>query len=247
LGNTAGAARTGRRVPRREERAPRGKKAVVAKAIVAKDGRGRKAHDAPRRVRLPVDERRINLIELGIQLFSSRSYEDLSIDEVAAAAGISKGLLYHYFRSKQEFYAETIRVASMRLRRLTEPDPKLPPYERLRAAIDAHLGFVKEHSLAYAAIYRSGVAVAPEVGEILEDHREAVMRSFLHDLRLRKPPAVLRAAIRGWIFMVEGACLDWIAHPELRREDLRELLVAGYAAMFAKALEIDPKSLRATK
>jgi alkaline phosphatase len=70
------------------------------------------------------------------------------------------------------------------------------------------------------------------------------MRNFFQDLHVRKPAAVLRAAIRGWIFMVEGASLDWIAHPELRREDLRELLVAGYAAMFAKALEIDPKSAR---
>jgi AcrR family transcriptional regulator len=214
---------------------------------VAKKSPARKAQSsAPRRVRLQVDERRIKLIELGIQFFSTRSYEDISIDDVAVAAGISKGLLYHYFRSKQEFYVETIRAASLHLRRLTEPDPKLAPPERLRAAIDAHLAYVQAHSRAYAAIYRSGVAVAPDVGGILEEHRESVMRNFLHDLQVRKPSAVLRAAIRGWILMVEGASLDWIDHPELRREDLRELLVAGYAAMFAKALEIDPRSVRLT-
>ena len=48
---------------------------------------------ADRRVRLDLDRRRAQLLELGIDLFSKRSYEDMSIDEVAEAAGISKGLL----------------------------------------------------------------------------------------------------------------------------------------------------------
>lgn len=218
----------------RTEKRPRGSR---------KNGRRAAASSSPR-VRLQVDERRAKLIELGIQLFSAHSYEDISIDDVAAAAGISKGLLYHYFRSKQKFYVETIRAGSLHLRRLTQPDPKLPPVERLRAAIDAHLAYVLEHSRVYAAIYRNGVGVAPEVSTILEAHRDAVMRNFLKDLGLRKAPPVMRAAIRGWILMVEAASLDWLAHSELRREDLRELFVSSYMAMLAKALEIEPRGHR---
>ena len=52
---------------------------------------------------------------------------------------------------------------------------------------------------------------------------------------------MLRAALRAWIAMFEGACLDWIAHPELDRTQLRELVIAGYAAMLTKAAELDPK------
>src|SRR5262245_989289 len=94
-----------------------------------------------RRVRLQTDERRSQLLELGSELFSTRSYDDISIDEVAQIAGISKGLLYHYFRSKREFYVETIRADSMRLRELTAPDPTLSPALQLRTAIDAHLDY----------------------------------------------------------------------------------------------------------
>src|SRR6266851_70860 len=94
---------------------------------------------APRRVRLQIDERRSRLLELGIKLFAKYSYDDISIDQVAEAAGMSKGLLYHYFGNKREFYVETIREASLQLRRVTEPDPSLPPGPRLRAAVDAHL------------------------------------------------------------------------------------------------------------
>lgn len=195
-----------------------------------------------RRVRLQTDERRVLLLDLGIRLFSTHSYEDISVDDVAAAAGISKGLLYHYFKGKREFYVETIRAASLRLRLLTKPHPELPPAARLRAAIDAHLNYVQEYGAVYAAIYRSGVAIAPEVTDILEEHREVVMRYFLRNLGIKKARPVLRGALRSWIAMVEGASLDWITHPELARDDLRELLVSCYISMLAKAFELDPRS-----
>ncbi len=200
---------------------------------------------APRRVRLQIDERRAQLLELGIRLFSTHAYDDISIVDVADAAGISKGLLYHYFQGKREFYVEVIREASLQLRRLTEPDPTLPPSARLRAAVDAHLNYVQEHGPVYAAIYRSGVAIAREVSAILEEHREVVMQYFLRDLKVGKPSAVLRAALRAWIAMMEGASLDYIAHPDIGRDALRELMIAGYAAMLAKAAALDPRTARA--
>src|SRR3954452_15993907 len=94
----------------------------------------RRRRTAPSRARLPVDERRTQLLDLGIRLFSEQPYEDLSIDQLAEAAGISKGLLYHYFQNKRGFYVEVVRAASMQLRALTEPDESLPLNKRLRAA-----------------------------------------------------------------------------------------------------------------
>jgi len=62
---------------------------------------GLKLVPAPRRVRLQIDERRKQLLELGIEVFSTQPYEEISIESLAEAAGISKGLLYHYFRGKR--------------------------------------------------------------------------------------------------------------------------------------------------
>ena len=197
-----------------------------------------------RRVRLPIDERRAQLITLGTRLFSTRSYDDISIDDVADEAGISKGLLYHYFGGKKEFYVEVLRATSEELRRLTEPDPSLSPGERLRAAVDAHLNYVQENSAVYAAIYTSGAAIAREANDILEEHREVVLGYFLRDFGISKPRPILRAALRAWMAMVEGACLDWIAHPELEHDALRELLIAGYAAMLERTIALDPPTAR---
>jgi AcrR family transcriptional regulator len=195
-----------------------------------------------RRVRLHLDKRRAQLLELGIDLFSKHAYEDISIDGVAEIAGISKGLLYHYFRSKRDFYVETVRAASRRLQLLTTPDPALPPAARLRAAIDAHLRYIQEHGAVYTAVYRSGVAIAPEVREILEEHRAVIVRYFVEGMGVSRPRPVLRASLRAWIAMVEGASLDWIANATISREDLRELLVAAYVALLAKTIELDPKA-----
>ncbi len=197
-----------------------------------------------RRVRLPIDERRAQLIALGTRLFSTRSYEEISIDDVAEMAGISKGLLYHYFGGKKEFYVEVLRATSEELRRLTEPDPKLSPGERLRAAVDAHLNYVQSNSAVYAAIYTSGAAIAREANDILEEHREVVLGYFLRDFGITKPRPILRAALRAWMAMVEGASLDWIAHPELSRDALRELLIAGYAAMLERTIALDPRTAK---
>lgn len=194
---------------------------------------------AEKRVRLQVDRRRTQLLELGIDLFSHRAYEDIAIDGVAAAAGISKGLLYHYFGSKREFYVETVRAASRRLLLLTAPNPTLEPMARLRAGLDAHLRFVRENAAVYGAVFRNGVAIAPEVEAIVEEHREVVLGHFLKAMGVRKARPLLRAALRSWLAMVEGASLDWINEPSLPSEDLRELLVAAYLALMAKVGDLD--------
>jgi AcrR family transcriptional regulator len=189
-----------------------------------------------------MDRRRAQLLELGIDLFTKHAYEDISIEDLAEEAGISKGLLYHYFRSKRDFYVETVRAASRRLQLLTTPDPALPPADRLRGAVDAHLRYIQEHGAVYAAVYRSGVAISPEVREILEQHRSVIVRYFLDALGVRQPRPLLQASLRAWIAMVEGASLDWIANASITRDQLRELLVASYAGLLAKTLELDPRA-----
>jgi AcrR family transcriptional regulator len=197
---------------------------------------------AAARIRLQIDERRNQLLELGIRLFLERPYDEISIDEIAEAAHISKGLLYHYFGSKREFYVEAIRAASLQLRKLTEPDPSLAPAARLRAAVDAHLNYIQEHGALYTAMYRGAATIAPEVEDVLEEHRKVVMQWFLKNLGISKPRPILRSALRAWIAMVEGASLDWIARREVARDALRELLVSSYIAILTKAMELDPRA-----
>ena len=84
--------------------------------------------------RLPVDERRTQLLDLGVTLFATHSYDELSMARIAREAGISKALLYHYFPGKQEFFAATLAQSAAELRAATEPDPELSPRRGAHAA-----------------------------------------------------------------------------------------------------------------
>ena len=65
--------------------------------------------------RLGLDERRRQLLEAGARVFTERSYNTVSMSDVAKEAGISKGLLYHYFSSKQDLFRATLEVAAAEL------------------------------------------------------------------------------------------------------------------------------------
>lgn len=196
----------------------------------------------PQKRRLTVDARRRELLELGISLFSARSYDDISIDEIAASAGISKGLLYHYFPSKREFYVETVRLAAERMQADVEPPPDLAPVARLRVGLDRYFDFVERHAQAYATLLRSGIGADAEVLAIVETTRQRLVGRLLEGLGLDAPRPHFRTALRGWIGMVEGASLDWLDHRDVSRAHLVEMLAAALEGAIATAARLDPAS-----
>jgi AcrR family transcriptional regulator len=202
---------------------------------------------ATRRARLSTDARREQLVALGIDIFSERPFDEVSIDDIAAAAGISKGLLYHYFPSKRDFYVAVIRSAADEMQALTAPDPALEPRERLAAALERYLEYVETHARGYATVLRAGIGSDPAVADIVEDVRGAMVARLLDDLPVtpegEEPPAALRVAVRGWVGFVEAASLDWLEHGGLGRADLREMLIAALGGAVSAAAGADPRVL----
>lgn len=178
----------------------------------------------PPRSRLEVEQRRAQLLRLGTQLFSTQSYDELSIDDIARAAGISKGLLYHYFPSKRDYYVATIRAAASELLTQTETPEDASPIERLRGGLNAYLEYVERHKLAFATLLRSGIGFDPEVVAIVESTRRAFLDRMLTNLPVQMPRA--RNVLRGWIGFVEASVLDWIDSSDISRAELLDVLVA---------------------
>jgi AcrR family transcriptional regulator len=200
-----------------------------------------------RRSRLSTDARREQLVALGIEIFSERPYDEVSIDAIAAAAGISKGLLYHYFPSKRDFYVAVIRSAADEMQALTVPDPALAPRDRLAAALERYLEYVETHARGYATVLRAGIGSDPAVAEIVEEVRVAMVERLLDDLPVtppgEEPPVALRVAVRGWVGFVEAASLDWLEHRGLGRPDLREMLIAALGGAVSAAAGADSRVL----
>ena len=123
---------------------------------------------AAHRSRLSTDARREQLVALGVEMFSERPFDDVSIDDIAAAAGISKGLLYHYFPSKRDFYVAVVRHSAEEMQAVTESDPALPPIARLADGLDRYLEYVATHARGFATVLRAGIGSDPEVAAIVE-------------------------------------------------------------------------------
>ncbi|HEX5592937.1 MAG TPA: TetR/AcrR family transcriptional regulator [Solirubrobacterales bacterium] len=174
--------------------------------------------------RMDVDERRKQLLERGAELFTSRPYDELSMKEIAAEVGISKALLYHYFPSKQAFFEETLGAWAEELRQRTAPDPDLPPVEQLTASLDAFLAMVEENAVAYRNLMDSATGVT-EIRDLVDQVRRQTAERILQGLYPDDAPPKARIAVNGWLWFMDGACLNWIEHRDVEREELRDLLL----------------------
>jgi AcrR family transcriptional regulator len=189
----------------------------------------------PAYTRLPLDERRRQLLELGTELFATHSYDELSMAGIAGAAGISKPLLYHYFPSKRDYFVATLQEAASEVARRTEPDPSLPPLEALAASLDAFLGWIEDNSLAYRKLME-GAATVPEVRALVDDVRDRTSARILDGIGAgRGPPPAVRSAVRGWLWFMDGAVLDWLEHGDLDRRELRDFLLGVLAGSLTAA------------
>ncbi|WP_437500702.1 TetR/AcrR family transcriptional regulator [Sorangium sp. So ce1099] len=184
----------------------------------------RRGEGKPPRQRLDLDARRAQLLALGLELFSQRAYDDVAIDEVAQAAGISKGLLYHYFPTKRDFYIAVLREAARELVERSLDVDDLPVDERLRTGLDAYLAYVERQGISYAAVFRGGIGSDAEVLAIIDETRSRFLDKLLADAPVAERPPALRVALRGWIGFVEATSLDWVERHELDRTSLRDLL-----------------------
>jgi AcrR family transcriptional regulator len=169
------------------------------------------------RVRLDVDERRAMLVDLGLSEFGTRSYGEVSIDLIAKTAGISKGLLYHYFPTKRAYYLACVREAARRLLvQLGAFPPDLSPFERLLWGIDAYLEYVRARGRAYATLMRNAVGLDPEIGAVVDDTRATLLQAVTGDLVALFPaanggiPELLRLSLHGWIGMAEAMSIAWV-------------------------------------
>ncbi|MDI1480781.1 TetR/AcrR family transcriptional regulator [Polyangium sp. y55x31] len=183
------------------------------------------------RARLEVDERRAQLLTLGLSIFSERAYDEVSIDDIARAAGISKGLLYYYFPTKRDFYVAALRAASKELLDETlDKEKDASPEERVEQGVRTYLAYVERRGAAYVALMRGGIGSDPEVAAVLEETRTIFLDRIVAALPPEATGPLVHTAMRGWIGFVEVASIDWVA---------RRSVPIGQIVTLAKVLLFD--------
>lgn len=202
---------------------------------------------------MTTEARREQLLDAGVELLRHRRHEEVSIDEIAVAAGVSRGLLYHYFPTKREFILAALERGQAQLAEQLRPNPELDPVPRLDASLDAFLDSVEEHASAYTAIFKRAGG-DPEIAATLNRGREQQLQTLLEALGSLEGPeieipitATLEAGLQGWLFFCEGAVLRWLEHDGLSRDSLHLLLRRALIGTVSAAAAVERAAARASR
>lgn len=120
------------------------------------------------------DERRTQILSAALKLFAANGLAATKISDIASASGMSQGLLYHYYNSKEQVYTELIRTAFTKLNtacRELEKNPA-PPHEKIRMAIRALLDGLTAN--ADTSLYHLLIAQASTSDSVPEETRHII-------------------------------------------------------------------------
>jgi AcrR family transcriptional regulator len=168
------------------------------------------------RTRLSQDERRRQLLGIGLRMLVEKPIHDLSLDAVAAEAGISRGLLFHYFPTKTDYYDAVVGAALRRVLRNVSPDPDVDPDTALRHFVERFYAQIERRREFYLALVFGSGAISVG-GEGIESHRMTVARRVVDAIGL---DATTTPVVHGWTAYVEDRALLWSGTPVAERPPL---------------------------
>lgn len=170
-------------------------------------------------------------------MFAERPFNDVWIEEVAEEAGVSRGLVYHYFPNKRDFYAAIVDHGVQDTLRLTEPDESLPTDQWLPASISKFLDYVEANENAFRAVHRGQHSVDVEILTVIRAGRSKQIERIADYVLPDDPTSpTLMLALEGWMSMSNTIILDWLESRTVERERLIELLSGSLAGIVATAL-----------
>jgi len=173
-----------------------------------------------KRTRLESDERRRQILDSARDLLSSRPYSEVSMADLAEAAGVARGLLHHYFGSKRDLYLAVVRD-SIQL-------PSLPAGDAWEASVERWLAMIDDNrELWMAALRAGGVGADPEVESMLDEGKELIAEQALRAVGIAEPTPAMLAMTRGFGGFTEEVTREWLVRGRLTREQVRVLLAGG--------------------
>jgi AcrR family transcriptional regulator len=193
----------------------------------------------PRFTRLEHDERRRQILDAARRMFGERHYGAVSTAEIAAEAGVTRGLVHHYFGGKRELFLEVVD-SMMRLPALPVPEELVEGEleEAIDAASDRWLDMIERNRDIWLAVVGArGFGRDPEMERIVEDAEASAARRVVSLVHAGDPdtaPPELWALIAAWAGFVHAATVEWLQRDRLTRAQVRVLLVQGFLRMITE-------------
>jgi AcrR family transcriptional regulator len=177
----------------------------------------------PARLRRSAGDRRAQLVQIGLELLPTTPVQELTIDEVARRAGISRSLLFHYFATKREYYTAVTRAAADLLWEHLIPPPGTSSEEQVSGMLDRYVGWVETYRESHLAFVRGAAGGDPWVSEVYEETRGRLVEVALTALDL-PDDARRRQLVLAWFAFTEDLVGQWVQEPTMTRAELLDLL-----------------------
>lgn len=187
--------------------------------------------------RLPSDERRATIIDAAGRLFGERGYDAARLDDIAAAAGVTKPILYRHFDTKQALYLALLERHRDDLHRFATAVPERGTLEkRLRAVLEVWFAYVEAHSYAWRMLFRD-TGGGPEVQAFrVEVHARArtVLAEIIASLSAAPIPAPEREAVAELMSMgMASLVLWWMEDPRAQREPVIDAMTRVWVGLLS--------------
>src|SRR5918997_4171693 len=177
----------------------------------------------PPRLRRSAGDGRAQLVQIGLELLPTTPVQELTIDEVARRAGISRSLLFHYFATKREYYTAVTRAAADLMLEHLLPPPGASREEQVSGMLERYVGWVETFRESHLAFVRGAGGGDPWVSEVYEETRARLVEVALTALQL-PDDARRRQLVLAWFAFTEDLVGSWALEPTMTRPELLALL-----------------------
>lgn len=150
------------------------------------------------------EQRRRQLVQIGLQALVTTSFLELSVDTVAEKAGVTRSLLFHYFPTKNDYYLAVIDAAcSHILSLITISGDLTDPHARINAKITALVRFISKRRENFIAVIGACSGVDPAMHEVAEKLRNDIISTMLTTCEIIEPSDWVWLQARAWLAGLE--------------------------------------------
>lgn len=187
------------------------------------------------RSRLSRDERMEQTLGVAHELFAERGYAEVTMEEIAAAVGVTKPLLYNYFGNKERLYIACMERAGDSLTRTIAEAiaDTASPGDALASGVRAFFAFLDSDRAAWAVIFDETQPIAGEVADRVAQYRgqivELVSGSLVAQIpagRGKKARVEIEALSAALLGAAEELARWWLRTEAIGAEQAAELLIS---------------------
>jgi len=183
--------------------------------------------NSPKYSRLAPGQRRDQILDAANVLFAERAYDAVSIEDIASSAGVTRGLVHHYFGGRKDVYIGLLeRLGAQREDQLRPPAGR-SARARVADSVSRWLDWTDTNRTIWLATIARGEDIAdPEVRDVVADlvDRAVALLTALHaDIATDSPR--LRYALECWTALNRAATRHWL-RGQATRQATHELLTS---------------------